>query len=106
MMRIMRPFMVVFTVSLLAGCAQPTRQPLTGFIYSDTKANESVTTNAAAPKTGQACMQSILGVTTGDASMEAAKKAGGITQVAYVDNSSSQAVFGVWAQYCLIVHGR
>ena len=37
--------------------------------------------------------------------MEAAKKAGGITQVAYVDNTS-EGILGVWAKYCLVVHGK
>ncbi len=89
----------------VSGCALPTRQPVTGLLYSDTKATENVTDNVAATKTGQACMESILGVATGDASMEAAKKAGGITQVAYVDNESS-GVLGVYAKYCLVVHGK
>ena len=102
----MRKIILFSTLALLVtGCALPTRQPVTGLLYSDTKATENVTDNAASPKTGQACMQSILGVATGDASMDAAKKAGGITQVAYVDNTS-KGVLGVWAEYCLVVHGK
>lgn len=90
---------------LVSGCALPTRQPVTGLLYSDTKATENVTDNTAAPKTGMACMSSIIGIATGDASMEAAKKAGGITQVAYVDNTS-EGILGLWAKYCLVVHGK
>ena len=97
--------LISIAAMFVSGCALPTRQPVTGLLYSDTKATENVTNNAAATKTGTACMSSILGVATGDASMEAAKKAGGITQVAYVDNTS-EGVLGVWAKYCLVVHGK
>lgn len=90
---------------IVAGCATSTRQPVTGFLYSDIKATENVTDNASAPKTGEACAQSIIGIATGDASLETAKKAGGITQVSYVDNYSN-SILGVWAKYCLVVHGK
>jgi hypothetical protein len=91
---------------LVTGCATSNRQPVTGFLYSDVAATENVTDNAAAPKMGEACAQSILGwFATGDASMEAARKAGGITSVSYVDNYTS-SILGVYAKYCLRVHGK
>ena len=97
--------LIAIAALFASGCALPTRQPVTGLLYSDTKATENVTDNGSSPKVGQACMESILGVATGDASMEAAKKAGGISQVSYVDNTST-GILGVWAKYCLIVHGK
>ena len=96
---------IVGFAGLMTSCAYPMRQPLSGPLYSDTQATENVTSLAAAPRTGKACMQSILGVTTGDASMEAARKDGHITQVSYVDNTS-KGILGVWAEYCIVVHGR
>ena len=102
----MKKFILIAVASMsISGCALPTRQPITGIFYSDVKANENVTDNPASSKMGEACAQSILGFASGDASMEAAKKAGGITQVAYVDNYSN-SILGVWAKYCLIVHGK
>ncbi|HVJ89374.1 MAG TPA: TRL-like family protein [Labilithrix sp.] len=53
-----------------------------------------------------ACASSILGVVaTGDASLEAAKAAGGITQVAHVDHDNF-SVLGVYAKTCTIVVGQ
>lgn len=91
---------------LVTGCATSNRQPVTGFLYSDVKGSEHVTDNAAATKVGEACAQSILGwFATGDASIEAARKNGGITTVAYVDNYTNSYV-GVYAKYCVRVHGK
>ena len=71
----MRKFIGISIIAVsVSACAVPTRQPVTGILYSDTKATENVTDNSAAPKTGEACMQSILGVATGDASMDAARR--------------------------------
>ena len=76
-----------------------------GTIYSGYKSSGAVGT-AADSKTGEACISSILGVVaTGDASLEAAKKAGGVTQVAYVDHEQF-SVLGVYATSCTIVHGQ
>ena len=76
-----------------------------GGIYSGYKSGGQVGT-AQAGKTGEACVSSILGaVAMGDASIEAAKKAGGITQIAHVDHEQF-GVLGVYATSCTIVHGQ
>ena len=76
-----------------------------GTIYSGYKSPGQVGTGADS-KTGEACISSILGlVATGDASVEAAKKAGGITQIAYIDHDQFSVV-GVYATSCTIVHGQ
>jgi hypothetical protein len=60
----------------------------------------------ATPKTGRACMNSILGlVAIGDASLEAAKAAGGITNVANI-NYEVKNILGVYGEYCLVVKGN
>jgi len=57
-------------------------------------------------KTGKACMQSILGlVAVGDASIEAAKAAGGIKKVTTI-NYEVQNILGIYGTYCLIVQGE
>ena len=90
---------------ILTGC-QPVASPLMGIIFNDTKWGYIATTNDAAPKEGKACAQTILGlVATGDASISAAKAAGGITQVAHIDYSA-HSILGVVADFCTIVKGK
>lgn len=89
---------------LFMGCAAA-RQPVTGFWFSDVKGPEAVA-GGAATKTGEACATSILGlIATGDASIETAKKAGGITEVSHVDHHST-SILGLFAKYCTEVRGR
>lgn len=90
-----------------SGCmAMTTRAPLTGFLYTDTKAGEEVTSNSGASKTGTACAQSILGlVATGDASVSTAARSAGITKIAYVDGKSTN-ILGIVATYCTEVYGE
>lgn len=105
----MKTTFVAATLALLAlnGCALASggNSFAMGGIYSGYKSPGQVGT-AAAGKTGEACISSILGVVaTGDASIEAAKKAGGITQIAHVDHEQF-GVLGVYATSCTIVHGQ
>jgi hypothetical protein len=98
---------LALALAALNGCAmaQGGNAHAMGTIYSGYKSPGNVGT-AAAGKTGQACISSILGVVaTGDASLEAAKKAGGITTVAHVDHEQF-SVLGVYATSCTIVHGQ
>ena len=89
----------------LVGCSS-LRQPVIGGIYSEVTASEAVSSNQAGNRVGQACASSILGlVATGDASIEAARRAGGITLITSVDGQSSNILF-FYAKYCTIVRGR
>jgi hypothetical protein len=57
-------------------------------------------------KTGKACMNSLLGlVAWGDASLEAAKAAGGIKEVVNM-NYEVNNILGIWGEYCLVVQGK
>jgi hypothetical protein len=77
-----------------------------GYLYAGTNANEHVTQNDLGAKKGEACSSSILGwVTTGDSSVAAAAKTGGITKVASVDNSFTN-ILGIYATYCVQVTGN
>jgi hypothetical protein len=92
-------------VVVLTGC-QPVASPLAGIIFNDTKFGWEATSNANATKEGKACANTILGmVATGDASISAAKAAGGITQVAHVDHSA-KSILGIVAEFCTIVKGQ
>jgi len=91
---------VVFSV----GCASA-RSPLTGMFYTSTQSGLAATPQAG-PKWGEACASSILGmVATGDASIEAARRNGGITSIASVDEKAS-SILGIYATYCTIVRGK
>jgi TRL-like protein family len=104
----MKWHLVVGALALAAlnGCAMATggNAAAMGTIYSGYKSPGQVGA-AADSKTGEACISSILGVVaTGDASIETAKKAGGITQIAHIDHEQF-SVLGVYATSCTIVHG-
>lgn len=60
----------------------------------------------SASKSGEACAQGVLALAAwGEASIEAAKKAGGISEVVSVD-ARSYSILGVYQKYCVIVRGN
>ena len=88
---------------LLQGCA--TSVPVGG-ILTDVQLPVSVTSNGNATKVGVAHCESFLGLlATGDCSIEAAKKQGGITEVTHIDWKANN-ILGVIGKYELQVHGR
>lgn len=92
-------------VIILTGC-QPVASPLMGIFFNDTKYGYIATTDTDATKEGKACAQSIMGlVAQGDASISAAKAAGGITQVAHIDYTA-HSILGIVADFCTIVKGK
>ncbi len=89
----------------LSGC-QIVASPMLGGIYTEAKYGDVATDEAGASKEGKACGQSILGwVATGDASVAAAKAAGGITKVSSVDHSAKN-ILGILGEWCTIVRGN
>jgi hypothetical protein len=96
---------VISLVSItLAGC-MPVASPMTGIIYTEVKYGMIATTATAATKEGKACGQTILGwVATGDASVSAAKAAGGITTVSHIDHTAKN-ILGIIGEWCTIVKG-
>ena len=92
-------------VIMLTGC-QPVASPLVGIFFNDTKYGYLATTDPDTTKEGKACAQSIMGlVAQGDASISAAKAAGGITQVSHIDYTA-HSILGVVADFCTIVKGK
>jgi hypothetical protein len=91
----------------LGGCAIATGGNgfVSGFVYSAYKMGGNVGP-ASGTKIGEACANSIFGlVAVGDASISAAKAAGGITQIAHVDHDNFD-ILGVYATTCTIVVGQ
>lgn len=98
--------LILFSVSVLAGCAAYAVSPVTGFLYTDVRGPGSPTSNVNSPKVGEAKAESFLGlIAIGDASIEAAMKDGGITKIHHVDYESKN-ILGVYATFTVIVYGE
>ncbi len=97
--------LVVAAAFSLAACARPP-SPMLGILSLDIKAPMHVDDDGkVGPKTGTACIESVLGwVTKGDASLEAAMKQGGITKIDSVDYMG-ESMLGITGKFCTIVHG-
>ncbi len=78
---------------------------VSGGLYSGYKMGGAVGSGTGT-KTGEACAMSILGlIGLGDASLSAAKAAGGITQLAHVDHDIF-SVLGIFGKSCTIAVGQ
>jgi hypothetical protein len=100
--------LVVGSLCLLitSACAMASKQPVTGFIYSDVTDATMATSNPVGTKKGEACSSSILGAyASGDSSIEAARRNGSITQITSVD-TKTPGILGAYATSCTIVHGK
>jgi len=92
--------------ALLTGCAGTGAAPVNGFLFSDAKGPLLATNNKNATKVGKAACTSILGwIGQGDCSIEAAAKAGGITEISTVDTEVTNLI-GVYATRTTVVRGR
>lgn len=96
----------IFAVSaMLFFCSCAGRAPVQGWLYTGVQSGLAVSAQAG-PKTGEACAMSILGlIATGDASIDTARRNGGITSISIVDEKSTQ-ILGLYASHCTIVHGK
>ncbi len=104
MQALTRALLVVSAISL-SSC-QPVASPLIGNFYNDVKFGNFATSISGATKEGKACASTILALfASGDASIEAAKQQGGITEISYIDHTS-KSILGVWAEFCTIVKGK
>lgn len=89
---------------VMTGCATP--YPM-GAAYTEIKLPVTATANSGrSPKIGEAMCTTVLGlVATGDASIEAAKRDGGITKVHHVDWSAKN-ILGLYGEYKVVVYGE
>jgi len=96
---------IIAVVVLLGGCAIAPF-PVPGLLYTEGKAPYHATNHSSISKTGSACATTILGlVATGDASIAAAMKAGGISEVTAVDYST-MTILGLYGEFCTIASGK
>ena len=99
-------FLAVFAVAVcgFSGCMAP-MSPVGGAIFMDVKASLAATSNMKGKKVGEASVKSFLGVyAVGDASIQAAAKAGGITKISAVDYQS-KTILGIISTFTTIVYG-
>lgn len=97
----------------LGGCMPLNNQGYpVGAIYSGTKAPSVLARaelsgdNKGATKQGRSCSTGILGLAAwGDASVDAAKKAGGISTVHSVEYESTAVLGFIYVDVCTVVHG-
>jgi hypothetical protein len=89
----------------LVGCATA-QSPVPGMWYTDVKGPVAATPAHGGTAQGESCATSILGlIATGDASIETAKKNGGIAQVTAIDHKSN-SILGFYAKFCTVVYGK
>lgn len=104
-MKAVLPLVALSMIALmLAGCATP--YPV-GALYTDVQLPMDATSNkGAATKIGSAeCMSVLALISIGDASIEAAKRNGGITEVHHVDWEAKN-ILGIIGKYRVVVHGQ
>lgn len=102
--RMLSVAMIASGYMVLAGCA--TGPSPTGIgLYTNVK-GPVMATSQPGTKIGMSCARSVLGlVNTGNASIDAAKKAGNITTVSSVDYDT-QGMYPFYGTTCLIVKGE
>lgn len=94
------------TTLLLSGCASVSGPVPASIAFYSAPFGISQTANVKAEKRGEACMDNILGiVAVGDASIDTAKRNGGITKVASIEQAPLQ-IGSYYARYCTIVYGE
>ncbi len=90
---------------LLMGCARA-MSPVSGVWYTAVKAPLAVSPQQGSSKMGTSTCSSILGlIAMGDASIEAAAKAGGISKIHHVDYQAS-SILGLYATFTTVVYGE
>lgn len=97
--------MIIVTLAMATffGCASV--QPVGGMLYSDVAGPVATTHLAKGPLKGESCATSWVGMfATGDASIEAAAKAGNMTIVSHVDSHSTNIWF-IKNTYCTVAFG-
>jgi hypothetical protein len=92
---------------LALGLTSCSHVPVVGAVYTDVAYPQSATGNPAGNRVGEACARSILGIAAwGDASIETARRNGGITMISSVDQEQHTVLGVIYNRSCTIVRGR
>jgi predicted enzyme related to lactoylglutathione lyase len=104
-MRNLKLAMISVYAFAFVGCATA-QSPVNGAFFTDVKSAGGATEAYGGSARGESCASSYLGVVAlGDATIDTAKKNGGIAQVTAVDHTSN-SILGLWAKYCTVVYGK
>jgi hypothetical protein len=96
---------LVAATLVLGGCIGAPVVPPVGMVYSDFDAPLGAGPRDSGSKTGMSSVTAILGIiSTGDGSVDAAARDGGISTVKGVDYHFTN-VLGVYQRYTTVVHG-
>lgn len=98
-------FVSIAAIGLLLSSCAAVQSPATGILYTSVSGNQQVTSNTLGSKVGRAKATAILGVATGDASVETAAKSAGIKKISHVDYKS-EMILGLFGSYEVIVYGE
>jgi hypothetical protein len=105
-MRKINKFLAVTSLVLTGACAMPLNSAGPGWIYTSVKEGVDIDNTQKMTKMGKACSTNILGiVSTGDSSVQTAKREGNISNVAVMDRDYF-SVLGLFSKSCLIVKGN
>lgn len=93
----------VVTASGCAAVASPVGQ---GALFTSVQGPVTATPNSAVSKVGESCASNVLGLfATGDASIEQARRNGGINEVSTIDHHSTSVLF-IYSKFCTVVRGQ
>lgn len=96
---------LVAAALMLGGCIAAPVVPPVGIIYTNMEAPIGGGPRESGSKTGRSSVTAILGlISTGDGSVAAAARAGGIRTVKGVDYEFSNVLF-IYQRYTTVVHG-
>lgn len=98
--------MLCVSLAMFTGCAIPTKGTMCAPIVMEHIASESVVDNGVRPiKRGEATSGSIFLFGTGDASISAAMRNGGITRIHHIDYSVMNIMY-LYSEIKTIVYGE
>jgi hypothetical protein len=104
-MQLTKIFAIVLCAAWLTGCATAAA-PTAGMLFTDVQGPVNSNEGSATSAQGEACAQNFLGlIAQGDASIEAAKENGGVSDVTTVDHKT-KSILGLYAQFCTVVYGE
>jgi len=95
---------VAVLASFLTGCAI-VQAPVVGLLFTDVNAPAIATAETGRSKVGVSKCNAILGIATGDCSIEAAMKNGGIRKIQHVDYRV-KSYLGFYAECTTTVYGE
>lgn len=98
---------LLFGLLTLPACISTSPQPIRGLLFTDVLGpNQALVNDKKSHKHGEACTHTVLILFAwGDASIEAAKRAGGIKEIATVDYRDLEVLSILYDSTCTIVYG-